>query len=132
MAKRKEGFLAYEEQAEPPSEGELYRMLEIEGISLPIYYGYYDREREHKILDPMPVFPNLSESPIYTSSGFPLVNADQPVCECFSPKPAISEEGWCNDCVYLELYDPALGVCRCEYNRKKQTNKTYKPKGELL
>ena len=119
MQKRNEGVPAHEIHSEPPREGELYRTLEIEGISLPIYYGYYDREREHKILDPMPVFPNLSEAPLYTQRGYPLVNADQPVCEHFSPKPAISEEGWCNDCIHLELYDPALGVCRCEYNHKK-------------
>lgn len=106
--------------SDPPSEGDLYRRIEIEGVTLDVYYGYYHPASERGVLDPMPVFPNFAETPVYTEAGYPLVGADQPVCQHFSPKPRISDEGWCNDCAHLELYDTCLGVCRCPRNRKRE------------
>ena len=106
--------------SDPPAEGELYRSLEIEGVSFDIYYGYYDPDRERGVLEPMPVFPDLRKSPTYTERGYLLVNADGDVCEHFSPRAESAEEGWCNDCRYLELHDTCLGICRCEQNRKNE------------
>ena len=110
--------LLYASNSDPPVEGELYRSLEIEGVSFNICYGYYDPERERGVLDPMPIFPDLHKTPMHTKRGYLLVNADGDICEHFSPKAEGSEEGWCNDCRYLELHDTCLGVCRCEQNRK--------------
>nr|MBQ8891217.1 hypothetical protein [Clostridia bacterium] len=114
------GAPIYATSTEPPAEGELYRTLEIEGVTLDIFYGYYDPERERGVLEPMPIFPDFQNDPTYTELGYMLVNADGDVCEHFSPKAEGSEEGWCNDCRYLELHDTCLGVCRCEQNRKNE------------
>ena len=107
---------------DPPKEGELYRIMDVEGVQLHIFYGYYHPESERGVIDPMPIYPDFTEAPMYTREGYPLVNADQPICPHFFLKPSAyeSDEGWCNDCVYLELYDACLGVCRCKYNRKRE------------
>ncbi len=107
---------------DPPAEGDLYLIMDVEGVVLEIFYGYYHPESERGVIDPMPIFPDFQKTPMFTKEGFPLVNADQLICQHFHPKPSISEsdEGWCNDCLHIELYDVCLGVCRCKYNRKRE------------
>lgn len=98
-------------------EGDLYKIVEIEGYTFEIRYGYYEPELEREWNDPMPVFPNFLKEPLYTPSGRPFVTADQKICEHFSPKPKISGEDWCNDCEHLEKHEEFLGVCKCEARR---------------
>ncbi len=107
-------------------EGDLYKIVEIEGCTFEIRYGYYDPELERGNIDPMPVFPNFLKEPIYTAEGHPFVTADQEICRHFKPKPKVSGEGWCNDCDHLEKYEEFIGICKC----KKRKN--YTEKGEMI
>ena len=101
-------------------EGDFYKTIEIEGVRFDIHYGYYDPEMERGNMEPIPLFPNFIKHPRYTEKGYMFLTADQPTCEYFKPKSSISDEGWCNDCEYIELYESCLGVCRCEQNRKNE------------
>lgn len=101
-------------------EGDIYKSLEIEGVSFEIRYGYYDPELERGRIEPMPIFPNFEDDPQYTKKGYMFITADQAICKHFEPKSRESDEGWCNDCKHLELYESCLGVCRCENNRKRE------------
>ena len=99
-------------------EGDLYKVIELEGVRLEIRYGYYDPPLERGNIEPMPIFPDLATDPLYTKEGYLLVTADQEICECFAPVASASEEGWCHDCRHLTLYEECLGICKCEDKRK--------------
>ena len=101
-------------------EGDLYKIIEIEGTRFEIYYGYENPEYERESNYPMPMFPNFKKNPQYTVSGFPFVTGYQDICEHFKPKPKISGEGWCNDCEYFDRCEEYLGICRCEARRERQ------------
>ncbi len=94
-------------------EGNLYKVLTVEGKTFEIRYGYYsDSERE--IWEPTPLFPNFEKNPMYTDCGHSFVTAEQDVCEHFSPKPKISGENWCADCIYYGHGEEIIGVCKCD------------------
>ena len=101
-------------------EGDLYKSLNIDGVTLRIYYGYGSESEERYGWEPTPQYPNFQARPVYTAEGVPLVTADQDVCAHFYPKATVSGEGWCNDCVHLERYEEFIGLCRCPHNRVRQ------------
>lgn len=100
-------------------EGDLYKVITVDGVSFEIYYGFYgDVEREH--WEPMPVFPNFKKNAVYNGDGFAFATADQDVCEHFVPKKSVSNEGWCHDCNYFHLKEEFIGVCKCPQNKEKK------------
>ncbi len=101
-------------------EGDLYKVVEIEGRTFEIRYGYYEPELEQTHNEPMPIFPNFLKEPQYTDEGYPFVTGDQDICKHFRPKSKISGEGWCNDCVCFVKHEEYIGVCRCECNKKNE------------
>ena len=51
-------------------EGDLYKILNIQGHTFKLYYGYYeDCERENPAVEPMPIYPDFIKSPKYTDTG---------------------------------------------------------------
>ncbi len=106
-------------------EGDLCKIVEIEGHIFEIRYGYYDPELERERNDPMPIYPNFLKEPQYTAAGYPFVTADQEICQHFHPKSNISGEGWCNDCRHLEKHEEFLGICRCP--KRQKTDKENEP-----
>ncbi len=101
-------------------EGDLYKVIEIEGRTFEIRYGYYEPELERGKMDPIPVFPNFLKEPLRTADGYPFATADQEICRYFKSKPKISGEGWCNDCEFLEKLEDFLGICKNEKNKIKR------------
>ena len=101
-------------------EGDLYKVIEAGGRTFEIKYGYYDPALERGHSDPMPIFSDFIKAPLYTIDGCPFVTADQEICPYFRPKLRISEEGWCNDCTYLEHCEEFLGICRSPARRERQ------------
>ena len=101
-------------------EGDVYKIINVEGVTFEIRYGYYDPEIERGNIEPMPIFPDFIKKPQFTEKGYMFITADQPRCKHFKPKPKISDEGWCNDCEHLQLYGTCLGVCRCEQNKRNE------------
>lgn len=104
-------------------EGDLCKIVEIEGHTFKIRYGYYEPELERGRNNPMPIYPDFLKEPLYTAAGHPFVTADQEICRYFSPKPKISGEGWCNDCRHLEKHDEFLGICKCPKRRKQESTR---------
>ncbi len=99
-------------------EGLLYRSFLIEGVRFDIHYGYYS-EAERNLWPPTPVFPDFTVTPMYTSCGMPFVTAEQDVCEHFSPKPLVSGEDWCDDCVHFKFGEEIIGICQCKARVRK-------------
>ncbi len=95
------------------TEGSLYKAITVENQTFHIYYGYYsDAERER--WDPVPIFPNFRENPRFTEMGNPYTRADQDICECYEPKPKVSGEDWCNDCIHFRKGEDVIGTCQCD------------------
>ena len=101
-------------------DGALCKIVEIDGVTFPIYYGYQSDGERLRGWEPTPQYPDFRREPRYTADGFPFVTVDQDVCEQFAPKPEISSEGWCNDCRDLERCEEFIGLCRCPKNRLPQ------------
>ena len=57
-------------------EGDLYKRIEIEGVTFLIYYGYStEKEKEHG-WEPAPQYPAFEEVPQYTPDGRPFANPE--------------------------------------------------------
>ncbi len=97
-------------------EGDLYKILNVHGRQFEIRYGYYSDE-ERRIWEPTPIFPNFTKTPLYTNDGMPYVTAEQDVCMHYKPGIHISDESWCNDCIFYESGEEIIGVCTCKKNR---------------
>ena len=98
-------------------EGSLYKVIEIDNITLEIKYGYYDdADRYSKYNEPIPVYPNFKETPIYTCEGYPLVTKIQDKCDYFLGKKDVDE---CYGCKHFTEEDDMIGICSCIENKKK-------------
>lgn len=108
-----------------PREGDLYKVIDVEKNTFKIHYGYYEESERDKV-EPLPVFPNLKESPVYTADGKPIVTAIQEPCEYYSPLNKERSEEWCGDCIsYLDA-DKEISICGCTermLEQKKRENK---------
>lgn len=91
-------------------EGDLYKMIFVNGRVFEIRYGYYE-EFERENTDPVPIYPDLLSNPIYGSDGRPLVTAMQDVCDGFHGE--CGEMG-CYGCRHYKAADDFIGVCMNE------------------
>ncbi len=99
-------------------EGDLYKVITAHGKSFELYYGYYDEiDRQNPNVEPMEMYPNFIENPIYTDEGIPFVTAMQKPCRHFKGEP--DEDNTCYQCSYYEKCEELLGVCRCKARQKK-------------
>lgn len=108
------------ERARPPrkipQEGELFKIITACGKTFEIHYGYYEEiDRYSKGGEPMPIYPNFIEDPLYTDEGIPFVTAMQPSCEHYKGK--IYEDSTCYDCAFYQCCDELLGICNCPARR---------------
>ena len=98
-------------------EGELYRVIELFGHKIELRYGYYE-ERERERGEPIPIYPNFKENPLYSDEGFPLVTQMQELCIYGSSK---FSDGCCADCEFFENADDLIGVCKNANNKKEKS-----------
>ena len=95
-------------------EGDLYKVLTVEGKRFEIYYGYYDeRERYSKYCDPIPIYPDFLKDPEFTEGGSPYVTGMQDTCEYYIGR----DQSGCHGCKYFKSYDDLIGICSCEKRR---------------
>ena len=112
------------EQNAPPKElrrreGELYRIIEAHGKTFEIYYGYYDEaDRQNPLVEPMEMYPNFVQTPVYTEKGIPFAVAMQPPCKHFKGEADV--DNTCYQCTYYERCEELLGLCTCPHNRKEK------------
>ena len=103
-------------------EGELYKTITAFGKTFEIYYGYYEeKDRYSQYNEPMEIYPNFINEPVYTDEGMPFATAMQKQCEHFKGEP--DEDNTCYQCAYFEKCEELLGVCNCAENKKISDNK---------
>lgn len=105
---------------EIPKEGDLYKELTIFGNTFRILYGYYEEfEREGKYNEPMPVYPDLSSSPVYTEEGKPIITAIQDACSYYKGS-SNSEGDGCSGCQYFKICEDLFGLCECPSRKRSK------------
>ncbi len=104
-------------QPTTPKEGDLYKEVTISGKTFRLLYGYYESfERESRLNDPIPIYPNFIKAPLYTDEGIPFATAMQNVCAYYKGKN--HEDSCCADCVYFQSSEELFGFCICPKNRR--------------
>ena len=100
-------FPRREVRVQKKRDGDLYRIIFINGKTFEIRYGYYE-EFERDRNDPVPIYPNLLERPVYDGDGRPIVTAMQDVCDHFDG--SCGEIG-CYGCAHYKAVEDLMGVC---------------------
>lgn len=99
------------------AEGDLHKIIHVEGVSFPLHYGYYDEcDRNNPLVDPMPIYPDFLENPQYTPQGFPFVTKMQDACSHYLGEANGCEE--CAECAWYRHGQELLGICCCPDNRR--------------
>lgn len=97
-------------------EGDLYKIVNVFGRAFELYYGYYDeRDRLSKYNDPIPIYPNFKENPVYTDSGQPFVTEMQDTCIYYNGK---KNEEACFYCEFFKKGEELIGICTNDNNSK--------------
>lgn len=97
-----------------PKDGDLYKILFINGRVFEIRYGYYE-EFERESCDPVPIYPDFGKNPVYDSDGRPFATAMQDICDHFNG--GCGELG-CWGCKHYRSVDDLVGICMNEKNKK--------------
>ena len=101
-----------------PREGELYGEITLEGRTFSLRYGYYEEcDRKNPLVDPVPIYPNFLQAPVYNDEGYPFATDMQDVCKYF--KGSDPDDG-CYGCRHYRKGTDFIGICRCETNRKNE------------
>ena len=96
-------------------EGMLYKRITAGGRVFDIYYGYYEeKDRLGKYSEPVPIFPNFQENPLYALSGRLFVTQMQDACEHFVGR---DKESGCHGCRHYKKEEDLIGVCLCDKNK---------------
>ena len=102
------------------NEGELYKTVELHGHSIELRYGYYeDYERDRG--EPIPIYPDLKETPIYTGEGFQIVTQMQDLCQNGKCR---FEDGCCGECEFFQAHEEMFGICSNPNNKKQKYKKS--------
>lgn len=95
-------------------EGDIHTVINIEGKTFEIRYGYYD-DCEREKWDPIPIYPDFLKNPIYTNEGYPFVTRTQDPCSHYISK-RVRSDNWCADCIYFSDEKQEIGICKCKNN----------------
>jgi hypothetical protein len=96
-------------------DGDLYKTINVFGKRFDLRYGYYE-EFERARGEPIPIYPDFRENPVYTEDGHPFVTQMQDLCRHGESK---FRDGCCADCKYYKNGEDLVGICLCEKNRKQ-------------
>ena len=96
-------------------EGDLYKSVKILGRTFELRYGYYE-EYERTRGEPIPIYPDFKNEPVYTEDGRPFVTQMQTLCPHGESKFA---DGYCADCRYYLECEEMIGICKNDKNKKK-------------
>ena len=101
-----------------PKEGELYKVVTTFGNTFELRYGYYeDYERENPTVEPMPIYPNFKEEPLYTDEGLPFVTMMQDACPHYKGEKKRTPDSTCDECKYFSHGEDWFGICTCPKNK---------------
>ena len=92
-----------------PKEGDIYEVVSVFGKTFEIYYGYSeDFERNSIYNDPVPIYPDLLNSPGYAKDGRRIVTEMQIACDDYLGNP---DEDSCGRCAHFVKGEKLFGVC---------------------
>ena len=95
-------------------EGSIYKVLTAFGKKFEIRYGYYE-EFERLTGEPIPIYPDFREYPLYTEEGFPFVTQMQDACGHCRLR---SKDSCCGNCRDFAHGDELIGICTNANNKK--------------
>lgn len=101
-----------------PKEGDLYMVIDSHGHTFELIYGYYE-ETDRARGEPVVIYPDLKNSPIFTKEGYPLVTAVQIPCEHYKVEQGHTPEECCSDCIYYSDSKKEIDICLCKKKRKQ-------------
>lgn len=112
-------------EAKPPypepvkKEGDLYKIITAYGKTFELRYGYYEeKDRYSKYNEPVVIYPDFTEAPVYTDTGVPFATAMQDPCTHF--KGERDEDSTCYHCAHYNKYEDLLGICACHINKRNE------------
>lgn len=92
-------------------DGDLYKVVTVFDKTFELYYGYYDeREKDSKYTEPIPIYPNFIENPLYTDDGYQYATEMQDICSHFCGREG---EDSCFSCCHFQKGEELIGLCRC-------------------
>ena len=101
-------------------EGELYRVVMTFGKIFELRYGYYDDcDRQNPLCEPDIIYPDFTESPLYTDTGAPFVTMMQDACEHYKGAKKRTQDTTCEECKFFRRGEEWFGICVCEKNKLK-------------
>ncbi len=103
----------------PPKEGDIYKIVNIDGHTFELRYGYYE-EYERKNSEPVVIYPDLTRR-IYTKDGYLIVTAIQDPCSYYEISEHKARDECCVDCIHYSSPDNDIGICKCMHNQNKPT-----------
>ena len=99
-----------------PREGDLYKEVNVHGVTFRLHYGYYEEfERDGRYSEPIPIYPDFVKEPTFTDAGSPIVTAMQDVCSHYQGDP---EGDSCSHCRHFQKCEELFGVCNCLHKQK--------------
>lgn len=110
-----------ERSSPAPKEADLYKIIKLFGKTFEIRYGYYEeRDRHNLYAEPMEIYPDFIEDPLYTEDGIPFVTAIQNPCDHFEGKK--DENSTCEECRFYQHGEELLGICTCPDKQQNVRN----------
>lgn len=97
-------------------DGDLYKIITLFGEVFELRYGYYE-DFERGRGEPVPIYPDFEENPVYTKEGFPFVTQMQSLCTHGKSK---FEDGCCVDCDHYSQGDDLIGICTNAKNKRRK------------
>ena len=96
-------------------EGDLYKIIKISDITFEIKYGYYEeKDKKSKYNEPIPIYPDLENHPVYTKEGQRVVTQMTNKCKYYIGN---KNSESCFGCLYLKICEDLIGVCNCHHNK---------------
>ena len=104
-------------QAEPEhKEGDLYKVVNTFGRTFELKYGYYgDCDRR---FEPDVIYPDFTQTPVYTDEGTPFVTMMQDACASYRGESKKTPDTTCAECKNFKRGEEWFGICTCEKNKK--------------
>ncbi len=108
-------FLSQASQRASPKEGDIYKDVNIFGQTFRLFYGYYeDFERSTDGNEPIPIYPDFINNPLYTAEGIPFATAMQNICEHYDGK---KNGDSCMECKHFKPCEELFGICKCDQRK---------------
>ena len=103
----------------PHKEGELYKAVTTFGKTFELRYGYYEEcDRRSPLCNPIVIYPDFLEGPVYTDNGEPFVTMMQDACKSYRGEAKRTPDTTCAECKYFQRGEDWFGICDCPKNKK--------------